>query len=101
MKRNKKELEAIIDQTVNAVLSDQPDANTVDASAARVWARIAADQNISAAATSPVAAAAAEHINTCDDFQSLSPLTCAASYRPRARCCLKTTRRNVSPAARL
>jgi hypothetical protein len=72
MKRNKKELEAIIDQTVNAVLRDQPDASTVDASASRVWARIAADQNISATATSP-AATAAEHINNCGDFQSLIP----------------------------
>ncbi|MCA1564550.1 MAG: FecR domain-containing protein [Acidobacteria bacterium] len=72
MKRNKKELEAIIDQTVNAVLRDQPDAPTVDASASRVWARIAADQNVSAAATSPTATAA-EHINNCGDFQSLIP----------------------------
>jgi hypothetical protein len=70
MKRNKKELEAILDQTVNAVLSDQPDTPAVDAAASRVWARIATGQNTSAAATSPTAA---EHINNCGDFQSLIP----------------------------
>ncbi|HEX8636032.1 MAG TPA: FecR domain-containing protein [Pyrinomonadaceae bacterium] len=76
MKRNKKELEAIIDQSVNAVLSDQPDTRHVDDAAARVWARLATDQNISAAATSPSASAAvtaSEHINNCGDFQSLIP----------------------------
>jgi ferric-dicitrate binding protein FerR (iron transport regulator) len=72
MKRNKKELEAIIDQTVNAVLSEQPDTRTVDDAGSRVWARIAADRNISAAATSP-SATASEHINNCGDFQSLIP----------------------------
>ncbi|HZH91200.1 MAG TPA: FecR domain-containing protein [Pyrinomonadaceae bacterium] len=78
MKRNKKELEAIIDQTVNAVIGEQPDTRDVDNAASRVWARIASDQNISAAATSPTASAAtaavaAEHINNCGDFQSLIP----------------------------
>lgn len=74
MKRNKKELEAILDQSVNAVLRDQPDAPAVDTAASRVWARIATDQNISAAATSPSAVVtASEHINNCGDFQSLIP----------------------------
>ncbi|MDQ1613359.1 MAG: hypothetical protein QOG00_3290 [Pyrinomonadaceae bacterium] len=74
MKRNKKELEAIIDQTVEAVRGDQPDARAVDTAASRVWARLASDQNISAAATSPVAATvASEQINNCGDFQSLIP----------------------------
>ncbi len=74
MKRNKKELEAIIDQTVEAVLGDQPDVRTVDTAASRVWARIAADQSMSASATSPTAAApASAHINNCGDFQSLIP----------------------------
>ncbi|HLL14379.1 MAG TPA: FecR domain-containing protein [Pyrinomonadaceae bacterium] len=74
MKRNKKELEAILDQTVDAVRAEQPDTRAVDTAASRVWARIAADQNISSAATSPVAAApASEHINNCGDFQTLIP----------------------------
>jgi ferric-dicitrate binding protein FerR (iron transport regulator) len=74
MKRNKKELEAILDQAVDAVLGEQPDVPTVDAAASRVWARLATDQNISAAATSPTASAtASEHINNCGDFQSLIP----------------------------
>jgi ferric-dicitrate binding protein FerR (iron transport regulator) len=76
MKRNKKDLEAIIDQTVDAVRNEQPAERAVDNAAARVWARLAADQNISAAATSPVASAAvtaSEHINNCGDFQSLIP----------------------------
>jgi len=74
MKRNKKELEAILDQTVDAVRAEQPDTHAIDTAASRVWARIAADQNISSAATSPTAAApASEHINNCGDFQTLIP----------------------------
>ncbi|HYG11936.1 MAG TPA: FecR domain-containing protein [Pyrinomonadaceae bacterium] len=71
MKRNKKELEAIIDQTVDAVLADQPDARRVDEAASRVWARIAAEQ--SGAPAMIAAAPASEHINNCGDFQSLIP----------------------------
>ncbi|HEY9403853.1 MAG TPA: FecR domain-containing protein [Pyrinomonadaceae bacterium] len=74
MKRNKKELEAILDQTVDAMRAEQPDTQAVDTAASRVWARIATDQNISSAATSPTAAApASEHINNCGDFQTLIP----------------------------
>ncbi|HEY1402907.1 MAG TPA: FecR domain-containing protein [Pyrinomonadaceae bacterium] len=72
MKRNKKELEAILDQTVNSVLGEQPDTQVVDAAASRVWARIAAEQNPSAVVMT-AAAPASEHINNCDDFQSLIP----------------------------
>jgi hypothetical protein len=71
MKRNKKELEAIIDQTVKAVVGEQPDAQTVDAAASRTWARIAAEQNGATVAAS--AAPASAHINNCGDFQSLIP----------------------------
>jgi hypothetical protein len=71
MKRNKKELEAIIDQTVKAVVGEQPDMQTVDAAASRTWARIAAEQNGATVAAS--AAPASEHINNCGDFQSLIP----------------------------
>ena len=71
MKRNKKELEAIIDQTVKGVLAEQPDAPAVDDAASRVWARIAAEQNGATVAASAVPAS--EHINNCGDFQSLIP----------------------------
>ncbi|HZH31789.1 MAG TPA: FecR domain-containing protein [Pyrinomonadaceae bacterium] len=72
MKRNKKEIETIIDQAAEGVRREQPDTRAVDTAATRVWARIAADQNISAAATSPTAVAS-EYINNCGDFQTLIP----------------------------
>lgn len=68
MKRNKKELEAILDQTMNDVRNEQLDESTVNGAASRVWARIAADHNPASVMTP-----AAEHINSCGDFQSLIP----------------------------
>ncbi|MGI9105334.1 MAG: FecR domain-containing protein [Pyrinomonadaceae bacterium] len=73
MKRNsKKELEAIIDQTMNDMSRAEPDAQTVNEAASRVWARIAAKQEVTMMDTSPTTTAA-EHINNCADFQSLIP----------------------------
>lgn len=71
MKHNKKELEAIIDKTMNGVRDEHLDPRAVDGSASRVWARIATEQNTSTAADRTTVAA--EHINSCADFQSLIP----------------------------
>ncbi|HLL69809.1 MAG TPA: FecR domain-containing protein [Pyrinomonadaceae bacterium] len=71
MKRNKKELEAILDETVNKMSNEHPDNRTVDDAASRVWARIATEQNMSTAADKTTVAA--ERINSCTDFQSLIP----------------------------
>ncbi|HEX8456815.1 MAG TPA: FecR domain-containing protein [Pyrinomonadaceae bacterium] len=73
MKRNKKELEAIIDRSVEAVHHDQPDVRAVDEAAARVWARIATAQQDAPAVVAQTAAAPSEYINNCTDFQSLIP----------------------------
>ncbi|HJR08296.1 MAG TPA: FecR domain-containing protein [Pyrinomonadaceae bacterium] len=68
MKRNKKEIEAILDETLNNMSKEHPDNHTVDDAASRVWARIAAAEN-PASVTTP----AAEQINSCADFQTLIP----------------------------
>jgi len=71
MKRNKKDIEAIIDETMNGLRDEHLDPRAVDDSASRVWARIATEQNMSTAADKTTVAA--EHINSCADFQSLIP----------------------------
>jgi len=71
MTHNKKDLEAIIDETLNGVRNEHLDPRAVDDTASRVWARIATEQNTSTAADKTTVAA--EHINSCADFQSLLP----------------------------
>jgi len=71
MTHNKKDLEAIIDETLNGVRNEHLDPRAVDDTASRVWARIATAQNTSTAADKTTVAA--EHINSCADFQSLLP----------------------------
>ena len=71
MKRNKKELEAIIDRTLETVRREQPDVQATDEAAARVWARIATEAK--SATVASTVAAPSEHINNCGDFQSLIP----------------------------
>ncbi|HEY0097520.1 MAG TPA: FecR domain-containing protein [Pyrinomonadaceae bacterium] len=68
MKRNKKELETILDETMSDMRNEQLNTHTIDEAASRVWARIAADHNPASVMTP-----AAEHINSCGDFQSLIP----------------------------
>ena len=75
MKRNNKELDAILDNAVAGIRDEQPDATQVSASTSRVWARVSeqAAGAMSASAESAVAAAAPDHIRNCADFQSLIP----------------------------
>jgi hypothetical protein len=68
MKRNKKELEIILDDTMNNMRNEPLDTRAVDEAASRVWARIAADYNPASVMTP-----AAERISSCADFQSLVP----------------------------
>jgi hypothetical protein len=68
MKRNKKELESILDETMNDMRNEQLNSRVIDEAATRVWARIAAEQNPASVMTP-----AAERIDSCADFQSLIP----------------------------
>lgn len=68
MKRNKKELEKILDETLHGMSNEPLETRAIDEAASRVWARIAADHNPASVMTP-----AAERINSCADFQSLIP----------------------------
>jgi hypothetical protein len=68
MKRNKKELEAILDETLHNMSNEPLETRAIDEAASRVWSRIAADHNPASVMTP-----AAERINSCADFQSLIP----------------------------
>lgn len=75
MKKNREELDAILDNALHEIRDEQIDDAKVDLAAARVWAKLA-EQN-----SSPVNSYSegintmnnSEHIRGCDDFQSLMP----------------------------
>ena len=94
MKHKKQELDVIIDNAARAIRDEQLDSSIIEQSATRVWARISqqmADENF--ASTSDLVAAensssatsnlgdlntmnanvTSEHIQGCEDFQSLIP----------------------------
>lgn len=71
MKRNHKEIEAIIETATSRIRAEEPSAAVVNSAAERVWARIAAE---TAAPTEAIEeTTAVEHIRGCADFQSLIP----------------------------
>ena len=72
MKRNHKELEAIIDDVTARMRAEELSAAVVNGAAERVWARIAAEAEMSAAPV--VEVATVEHIHGCGDFQKLIPV---------------------------
>ncbi|HEV2802888.1 MAG TPA: FecR domain-containing protein [Pyrinomonadaceae bacterium] len=63
----------MIDRSIEAVHHDQPDVRTVDEAAARVWARVAAEQQDATVPAALPVVAPSEYINNCTDFQSLIP----------------------------
>lgn len=71
MKRNHKEIEAIIDNVTSRIRAEEPSATVVNNAAERAWARIAAETATTTAAIEETKAV--EHIRGCADFQSLIP----------------------------
>ena len=69
MKRNRKELESILDRVAASVRSEEPDAAAAQSAADRVWARIRQE----AAVEVTEAVKPADEIHGCADFQSLIP----------------------------
>ncbi len=68
MKRRTEELDAILDNVTAKIRTATVDSSTVETVAARVWAKVAAEQ-----AVGPAAPAPAGRIQGCADFQSLIP----------------------------
>ena len=77
MKKNKQELDAIIDDATRAIRDEQIELSNINESATRVWARVSQQmaeenshlENINIMNSDN----AAEHIHGCADFQSLIP----------------------------
>ena len=69
MKRNRKELDSILDRVAAGIRSEESDAAVAGSAADRVWARIRQE----AAAEVPEAVRPADEIRGCADFQSLIP----------------------------
>ena len=76
MKKNKKELDAIIDKAAREIRDEELDPSIIDQSATRVWARVsqqAAQASQFGNTNTMNSNDATEHIHGCDDFQSLIP----------------------------
>ncbi|HYO91514.1 MAG TPA: FecR domain-containing protein, partial [Pyrinomonadaceae bacterium] len=71
MKRNHKEIEAIIETVTSRIRSEEPSAAVVNDAAQRAWARIAAETTTATETVEETTAV--EHIRGCADFQSLIP----------------------------
>jgi hypothetical protein len=73
MKRNRKELDAILDEVVAGVRDERVDQSAVNTAASRVWARVSAQASGEELIDAPAAVVAAERIGGCADYQSLIP----------------------------
>ncbi len=81
MKKNKQELDAILDKVTQEIRDEQIDESIVDMSAARVWAMVSqqAEQNSTTVNSNSEGINTmnpsnnSEHIHGCEDFQSLMP----------------------------
>ncbi|HEX8178423.1 MAG TPA: FecR domain-containing protein [Pyrinomonadaceae bacterium] len=69
MKRNRKELDAILDKVVAGVRDERADQSAVDDAASRVWARVSEQ----ASGQKLIDAPAADPFGGCADYQSLIP----------------------------
>ena len=68
MKRNRKELDSILDRVAAGIRSEELDAAVVKSAADRVWARISKESVVEVAEEKPV-----DEIRGCADFQLLIP----------------------------
>jgi hypothetical protein len=77
MKKNKQELDAIIDDATRGIREENIELSDINESATRVWARVSqhmAEENSQSANSNIMDSNnTAEHIHGCEDFQSLIP----------------------------
>ena len=67
-----KELDNMLDKVATEIRGEQIESATVNDAAERVWMRMSSQSGVAASEAS-VTAGAAEHIESCADFQSLMP----------------------------
>jgi DNA-binding FrmR family transcriptional regulator len=68
MRRNSKELDAIVDKTMADIRSESVDPKVISEAAARVWSQVSAENR-----PAVIHQTVMEHIGDCADFQSLIP----------------------------
>ena len=68
MKRNRKELDSVLDSVTTRIRLEEVDADVVESAADRVWARLSKESIIEVAETKAV-----DEIHGCPDFQALIP----------------------------
>jgi hypothetical protein len=90
MKRNKQELDRILDNALAGIRRERADASLVDEAATRVWARVA-QASANAEDTQAVASTTAvgDHIRGCADYQSLIPAYLRGGLTPARRLLLE------------
>src|SRR5918998_774993 len=96
MKRNRKELDAILDEVVAGVRDERVDESAVKTAASRVWARVS-EQAAGEKLTDSPAAVAAEQIGGCADYQSLIPSYLRGELSPARALLLEDHRHECIP----
>ncbi|MFL6228079.1 MAG: FecR domain-containing protein [Pyrinomonadaceae bacterium] len=90
MKRNKQELDAILDRAIEGIRRERLDGATLDGATSRVWARVAeASATTDSAQAIPASATVADHISGCADYQSLIPAYLRGELKPARRLLLE------------
>ena len=71
MKRNRKELDSVLDRVAAGIRSEELDASVVESAADRVWARLSSGSVVEL--PEATATAVVDEIRGCTDFQALIP----------------------------
>ncbi|MDT7602371.1 MAG: hypothetical protein QOF61_368 [Acidobacteriota bacterium] len=90
MKRNKQELDRILDRTLEGIRRERTDGATMDSAASRVWARVAqTSATAESAQAAPASGNVSDHIRGCADYQSLIPAYLRGELKPARRLLLE------------
>jgi hypothetical protein len=89
MKRNKQELDRILDRAIEGIRRENADGATLDSATSRVWARVAEAATDDGATAVPASATVSDHISGCADYQSLIPAYLRGELKPARRLLLE------------
>ncbi|HEX7178009.1 MAG TPA: FecR domain-containing protein [Pyrinomonadaceae bacterium] len=97
MKRNRKELNDMLDKGVTGIRDERVDQSAMKTAASRVWARVSEQAAGEKLIDSPAAVAAAESIGGCADYQSLIPSYLRGELSPARALLLEDHRHECIP----